>query len=90
MKYLEALIGPETVNTAPLGTLVAYRDHGNPATLLEQGVQEALRVLDRLGELGIDLAAMTQQLEDEGVVKFIQPFDSLMLELEQKRKAALS
>jgi len=90
VKYLEALIGPETVNTAPQETLVAYRDHGNPAPLLDQGLRDALRVLDRLAELGIDLAAVTQQLEDEGVKKFIQPFDSLMLALEQKRQAALN
>jgi transaldolase len=90
VKYLEALIGPETVNTAPLETLVAYRDHGNPVPLLDLGVREALCVLDRLAELGIDLAAVTQQLEDEGVKKFIQPFDSLMLALEQKRLTALN
>ena len=90
VKYLEALIGPETVNTTPLETLVAYRDHGNPAPLLDQSVQEALRVLDLLADLDIDLSAVTQQLEDEGVGKFIQPFDSLMLALEQKRLAALN
>jgi transaldolase len=78
------------VNTAPLETLVAYRDHGNPVPLLDLGVREALCVLDRLAELGIDLAAVTQQLEDEGVKKFIQPFDSLMLALEQKRLTALN
>jgi transaldolase len=89
LKYIEPLIGPDTVNTAPLETLAAYRDHGNPESRLEQGGQEALRVLDLLAELGIDLAAVTQQLEDEGVEKFVRPFDSLMQTLERKRKAAL-
>lgn len=89
LKYIEPLIGPDTVNTAPLETLAAYRDHGNPESRLEQGGQEALRVPDRLAELGIDLAAVTQQLEDEGVEKFVRPFDSLMQTLERKRKAAL-
>jgi len=89
VKYLEALIGPETVNTAPLETLVAYRDHGHPAPRLDQGLSEAQQVLERLAGLGIDLGAVTQQLEDEGVEKFAHPFDSLMQSLEQKRAAAL-
>jgi transaldolase len=89
VKYVEALIGPDTVNTMPLETIAAYRDHGRPAPRLEQGEQEALRVLDRLSELGIDLDAVTQQLEDEGVAKFARPFDSLMRAIEQKRVAAL-
>jgi transaldolase len=84
LKYVEALIGPETVNTIPLETLNAYRDHGNPASRLEEGVDEARRVLDRLPEVGIDLAAVTRQLEDEGVEKFIKPFDMLLERLQEK------
>lgn len=90
VKYLEALIGPDTVNTAPLETLSAYRDHGRPSLTLDQGEQEARQVLQRLGELGIDLAVVSQQLEDEGVQKFIRPFDNLMQALERKRQAALA
>jgi transaldolase len=78
VKYVEALIGPDTVNTAPLETLGAYRDHGDPKARLEQEVDEALRVLKRLPELGISLDKVTQQLEDEGVEKFNKPFDKLM------------
>ena len=89
VKYVEPLIGEDTVNTAPLETIAAYRDHGHPASRLEQGAYEARRVLERLAGLGIDLAAVTQQLEDEGVEKFSRPFDSLMQSLEQKRQAAL-
>ena len=89
VKYLEALIGPDTVNTAPLETIAAYRDHGHPAPRLEQGAEQARRVLEQLGELGIDLAVVTQRLEDEGVEKFSHPFDSLMQSLEQKRRSAL-
>ncbi|HBG06785.1 MAG: transaldolase [Geobacteraceae bacterium GWC2_58_44] len=90
LKYVEALIGPDTVNTAPLETLTAYRDHGHPAPRLEQGLQEALAVLSRLGELGIDLNAVTRELEDDGVEKFARPFDSLMRSIELKRVAALA
>jgi transaldolase len=90
LKYVEALIGPETVNTIPLETLNAYRDHGNPAPRLEEGVDEARLALDRLPEVGIDLAAVTQQLEDEGVEKFIKPFDMLLERLREKLAAVES
>jgi transaldolase len=90
VKYVEALIGPETVNTMPLETLHAYRDHGQPAARLEEEVPEAGRVLDSLPELEIDLAALTRQLEEEGVQKFNESFDRLMTALEQKRAAALA
>ena len=52
VKYVEALIGPDTVNTAPLETLDAYRDHGEPKARLEQDVKEARRVLERLAGTG--------------------------------------
>ena len=78
VKYVEALIGPDTVNTAPLETLDAYRDHGDPQARLEQDVEQARWVLERLPELGIDIDKATQQLEDEGVEKFNKPFDKLM------------
>lgn len=78
VKYVEPLIGPNTVNTMPLETLNAYRDHGDPQVLLEQDVEDARLVLDRLPELEIDIDKVTQQLEDEGIVKFNTPFDQLM------------
>jgi len=84
VKYIEELIGPETVNTVPLETLDAYRAHGRPEARLEQDVPEARRALERLPELGISIDAITQRLEDEGVEKFNKPFDKLMKTLEQK------
>jgi transaldolase len=84
VKYVEALIGPDTVNTVPLDTLDAYRDHGEPKARLEQHVEEARRVLERLPELGISIDKVTQQLEDEGVEKFNKPFDKLMETLAQR------
>jgi transaldolase len=84
VKYVEALIGPDTVNTAPMETLEAYRDHGAPKARLEQDVQETRRVLERLPELGISIDEVTRQLEDEGVEKFNRPFDKLMQILAQK------
>jgi transaldolase len=89
VKYVEALIGQETINTMPIETLDAYRDHGDPASRLEDGVAEASRVLERLTDVGIDLDAVTQQLEDEGVRKFITAFDNVMSTLREKRAAVL-
>jgi len=84
VKYIEALIGPDTVNTVPVETLNAYRDHGVPKANLEKDVAEAARVLKQLPELGISIDKVTQQLEDEGVTKFAQPFDKLMETLSQR------
>ena len=81
VKYVEALIGPDTVNTVPLETLDAYRDHGEPNARLELNVEEACGVLERLPELGISIDNVTQQLVDEGVEKFNKPFDKLMTSL---------
>jgi transaldolase len=88
--YVDALIGPETVNTMPLETLNAYRDHGNPASRLEETLEEASESLTLLPQTGIDLDAVTRQLEEEGVKKFIASFDRLMASLEEKRKAVLA
>ena len=87
VKYVEALIGPDTVNTAPMETLDAYRDHGEPEARLEQDVGEARWVLERLPELGIGIDHVTRQLEDEGVEKFNQPFDKLMETLARSGKS---
>ena len=84
VKYVESLIGPDTVNTVPLETIDAYRDHGDPKSRLEQDVEEANWIMARLPELGISIDKVTQQLEDEGVRKFDEPFDKLMETLAKK------
>jgi transaldolase len=84
VKYVEALIGPDTVNTAPVETINAYRDHGEPQARLERDVAAAACLLKRLPELGINLDKVTQQLEDEGLKKFNQPFDKLLKTLAQR------
>jgi transaldolase len=78
VKYVEALIGADTVNTIPVETLDAYRDHGEPKARLEQDAEESDWVLQRLPGLGINIDQVTQQLEEEGVEKFNRPFDELM------------
>jgi transaldolase len=83
VKYIEALIGRDTVDTAPVETLDAYRDHGEPKDRIEQEVVKARRMLGRLPELGINIDKVTQQLEDEGVEKFSKSFDKLIATLEK-------
>jgi transaldolase len=85
VKYVDPIIGRETINTVPIETLNAYRDHGQPALRLKDSIQEAYRTLEGLRQVGIDLNALTQQLEDEGVLKFIKAFDQLMAALSEKR-----
>lgn len=87
IKYIEPLIGPETINTMPLETFNAYRAHGSPAARLEDGVVEAQKILDTLPEAGIDLNEVTGRLEEEGIRKFVEPFDKLMETIRERRIA---
>jgi transaldolase len=87
---VEPLIGSDTINTLPPETIDAYRDHGNPAPRLEEDLDGVRVLLDHLAELSIDINAVTDQLEKEGVEKFIKPYDNLMHALEAKRLAALA
>jgi len=85
IKYVEALIGRETVNTMPPQTLAAYRDHGHPALRIKQELDETRSLQGKLNEFGIHLDAVSKQLEAEGVQKFIAPFDKLLERLDQRR-----
>jgi len=78
VKYIDALIGPDTINTVPVETLDAFRDHGNPKVRLKDGMEKAASVLEQLTGLGINIDSLTQQLEDDGVDKFNKPFDKLI------------
>jgi transaldolase len=89
LRYFEALIGPESVHSAPLDTLAAYREHGIPAPRLDQGLQEAAGVLTRLQEVGVDLDAVSLQMEEEGLDDLTRAFASLMSCVERKRAGVL-
>jgi transaldolase len=87
-KYVEALIGPDTVDTVPLETIEAFRDHGIAADSLMLGLDQATETLERIKAAGIDIDKITQQLEDEGIDKFNKPFEKLLQAIEdQKNKA---
>ncbi len=85
VKYVEELIGPETVNTIPTATLDAFRDHGRAAPTLERRMAEAEPTLDLLQTVGIDLVKVTGELQEEGVAAFARSFDGLMDVLEEAR-----
>jgi len=76
--YVEALIGPDTVDTVPPPTWDAFRDHGVVDDTLERDLDEARHALDALSEVGVDLDAVTAQLLDEGVEKFAEPYEELL------------
>jgi transaldolase len=84
VKYVESLIGPNTVNTVPLETLDAFRDHGIARPTLEQDVEKSRWILQELQQLGIHIDYLTEELENQGVAKFNKPFDALMATLAQK------
>ncbi len=88
--YVDSLIGPDTVNTVPPATLQAFLDHGTAASTLEAGLEDAQAQLARLADLGIDLEAITQKLQDDGVASFAKSFESLMASIAQKREKLLS
>ncbi len=84
--YVDQLIGPDTVNTIPPATYAAFRDHGVVARTLDQDVETALAQLAALPELDIDLSAVTDQLESEGIHAFEQAFSTLLAALDTKRQ----
>jgi transaldolase len=88
IKYVEELVVPGTVNTMPLETLNLYRRLGRPELRLERHLAEGSDTREGLERLGVDMDAVAEQLEREGVRKFIEPFDKLQQWLEAKRRAA--
>ena len=90
VKYVEALIGPLTVNTMPLETIKAYDDHGRPELRLPGHADDAATKLAQLAGLGIDLHEVTEELLRQGIDKFVKPYDSLIECLETARRAALA
>jgi transaldolase len=87
LHYVEPLIAPDTVNTMPPETFVAYRDHGRPELRIDAAVAGADERLARLGQAGINLADVTARLEAEGVTKFAASYEGLLRAIESKMEA---
>ena len=88
--YVEDLIGPETVNTMPEETIRAFQDHGEVALTLEQDLDEARRVFERIAEAGVDYDDVVDTLEREGVEKFADSFRELLDGVRAKRGELVS
>ncbi len=88
--YVEALIGEDTVNTLPDETIEAFADHGKLAKdAVEKDIDQATKIFEDLKKAGIDIDAITWELEHDGIKKFIEPFDLLMAGLAEKRMKIL-
>jgi len=85
--YIEPLIGPHTVTTMPADTIAAFADHGVVEPTVEANLDQAHQILRDLEDVGINLDYVTQRLQDEGVQKFIDPYDALMDALSTKYSA---
>ena len=85
--YVEALIGPDSVDTMPPETVDAYRDHGDPQVRIREDLPGARAVFGQLSKLGIDTAVIFRELEDEGIKKFADSFDALRKAVSEKEKA---
>ncbi len=82
--YVDALIGPDTVNTLPNATIDAFQDHGTLTRTVDVDVDGARADIERLAAIGIDLEDVAALLEREGVDKFITAFDELITSLTSK------
>ncbi|MEO7001531.1 MAG: bifunctional transaldolase/phosoglucose isomerase [Ktedonobacterales bacterium] len=76
--YVEELIGPETVDTMPPQTIVAFQEHGVAERTVDRDVAAAETTMNQLADAGIDMAAVTKQLELEGVKSFADSFNQLL------------
>jgi transaldolase len=82
--YVEELVGPDTVNTMPLATVEAFADHGVAKRTVDAELDRAREELAALKSLGIDLDAVTEQLQVEGVDKFAKSFREMLATVGEK------
>jgi transaldolase len=82
--YVEALIGPETVDTIPPATIAAFRDHGRARVTIEDNLEDERAVLARLEEVGISLDQVTAHVLADGVRLFVEPFEKLLKTIESR------
>jgi transaldolase len=83
--YVDELIGPQTVNTMPRPTMTAFLDHGTVERTVDKDLSGAYKTKEDLAAAGIDIDAVTAQLEDEGIASFAKSYDSLLEGVASKR-----
>src|SRR2546425_1457895 len=82
--YVEELIGPDTVNTIPPATFDAFREHGRVRPSLEEDIDAARDTMKALARAGISMTQVTDQLLEDGVRKFVEPFDKLLAAVDRR------
>jgi transaldolase/transaldolase/glucose-6-phosphate isomerase len=87
VKYVEALIGPDTVNTMPRETIAAMLDHGELARTLDADFAAAEAAIAAIEGVGISMRQVTDELISEGVAAFSTSFEELLATIDQKRRA---
>ena len=83
--YVESIIGKDTINTLPIETIDAFRDHGKAAETLTIHLDEANQQMEELEEKGIDINKITKKLEDEGIEKFNQAYEKLIKSIDSQK-----
>lgn len=83
--YVDTLIGPDTVNTAPLGTIAAFLDHGTVARTVDTDYAGAHQVMADLAAVGVDIDAITAKLEEDGIASFMTSYDDLLASVDGKK-----
>ena len=87
VKYVQELIGRDTVDTMPPATMDAFRDHGKPRLSVTEGVEQAREIRTRLAALGIDLDEVGETLQKEGVESFSKSYEELLAAIKKRRDA---
>jgi transaldolase len=83
-RYVDELIGPDTINTLPETTIAAFTDHGTLARTIDTGVDEAAEVMRRIAAAGVDMDDVGSALEDQGVAGFHASFQQVLTALAGK------
>jgi transaldolase len=84
--YVDALIGPDTVNTLPPATLDAFNDHGKPLVTIRDGLADAKRELRDIEALGVSMEKVCADLLRDGVASFAKSFSDLLGAVESRRR----
>src|SRR6202522_664877 len=87
MLYIGALAAPNTVNTMPEETLLAFGEHGKPASAIPRDGADCEQVLAEFGTIGIDVAKLGADLQDEGAKSFDESWKDLLNAIDGKSKA---
>jgi len=90
LKYVENLVGPQTINTIPKKTIDAFRDHGTARETIEEGLEEAKRDLAKIEAAGIDLGEIFERLQKEGIEAFDASYKNLLKVIETKKQALVA